>query len=110
MAEKRRGPKPKSTPIAAAPAVDLRPPAHLSEVARRHWRETVAKLRAVGMLADLDAAAMEQYCSLYARWRAAEDEIEAEGQIVELPNGIRAINPAAKLSLQCQAQMKFYLD
>lgn len=84
----RRGPRPKPTALRvlegnpgkrALPAREPKPtrvsytpmPRFLGVVAREEWRRVARQLEILGLLTNLDLAALEVYCDTYGRWRAA---------------------------------------
>jgi P27 family predicted phage terminase small subunit len=60
-------------------------PSWLTENAKLEWRRVVKELEALNMLRSVDAAALAAYCQAFARWRSAEEQIDAEGQTVREP-------------------------
>ena len=70
--------------------VDLAPPAHLSEPAAVVWRATIETMANAGTLDVASLPLIERYCVQWARWRHAEDQLEAEGVIVIAPGVRRA--------------------
>lgn len=91
-----RGPRPEPTALKIAkgnpgrrainaqepqPEGDLeQAPEWLSDEAREHWQEIAGELERIGVLTSLDGAAFATYCHTWARWRAAERDIEANGE------------------------------
>ncbi len=53
------------------------------ERARREWRLVVPVLDVMGMLANVDAAVLEDWCTLVARLDQCEREISRRGLIIE---------------------------
>jgi P27 family predicted phage terminase small subunit len=60
-------------------------PEWLTEVAKTEWNRIVAELAALDMLRAVDSASLAAYCLSYARWRSAEEIVDAEGQTVQEP-------------------------
>lgn len=113
MAERRRGPKPRDATPAVVPLArlaDLDPPDDLDAATRRHWMRTTAKLESAGMLADLDTDALFVYCSLWARREKALKECKKRGEIIRAPNGYMMQNPWFTMAVQCEKDMRPYLD
>ena len=52
-------------------------PRWMPDEGKKAWKALVPKLASYGMLTDVDEHAMQMYCSTYARWRAAEEEVDA---------------------------------
>ena len=71
------------------PSVHLpSPPAHLSPAARREWRRAGAFLVEMGLMTDLDVAALAAYCVAYARWSEAEKALRTYGVMVKDADGL----------------------
>jgi P27 family predicted phage terminase small subunit len=60
-------------------------PEWLTEVAKSEWNRIIAELAALDMLRAVDSASLAAYCLSYARWRSAEEIVDAEGQTVQEP-------------------------
>lgn len=54
-------------------------PAHMSDKARETWGYVSGLLDRMGVLAEVDAVALEMLCEAYADYLAARDELEAFG-------------------------------
>ena len=66
------------------PAVKLPPaPAYLSTVAKAEWRSTGKRLRALGVMTEIDTTALAAYCQAYARWVDAEQQLNKLGVLWE---------------------------
>jgi len=50
-------------------------PAYLKKAARKEWHNIAGKLHAVGLLTEVDHAALEVYCSYYQQWVEADREL-----------------------------------
>lgn len=90
----KRGPKPTPKEILALrgsrrgkrsgnePIVDRTVPEQpewLDETARQCWDELVPQLTEMGVLARIDGNAVARYCTLWSRWRTAEDFLSQYG-------------------------------
>ena len=82
-------------------------PTHLKGVARAMWTRTVAELTAMKVLTQVDLRGVEIYCSLYARWRAAEDHLAKFGYHTGADTMVAS--PYVKISLDCSVQMKSWM-
>src|SRR2546422_9230004 len=99
----KRGPRPTPIPILAlrdswranppwrkgeepinAPHGPMRCPTWLKGIARTKWKDLVPQLTTMGVLARIDTTALERYCHLWARWRAAEEFLERYGETYPL--------------------------
>ena len=81
-------------------------PPHLKGVAKYMWQRTVAELVGMKVLTQVDLRGVEIYCSLYARWRTAEDYLAKWGYTSEGGNA----SPYVKISLDCSVQMKSWMN
>lgn len=89
-------------------------PAHLTASARRAWDSVSAMLARAGVLALVDAMAVELLCEAYADWRAARDELTAFGsnyyQTVNQAGGImHRAHPALAVMRDADRRIKAWL-
>ena len=84
-----RAPANEPQPPAGRPAC----PSWLIPDAKAAWRRLAPGLAASGLLTKVDRNALARYCTLWARWRAAEDHIRENGSLHKLPSGYVATNP-----------------
>jgi P27 family predicted phage terminase small subunit len=93
-------------------------PIGLQPLAIKEWRDIVPELEQLGILSKIDGKALAAYCSAFARWMQAEQEITARGIIVEEPIldregnevGTRIKrNPAVSISNEALKLMKSFL-
>lgn len=89
-------------------------PAHLNERELEIWNMTIKLLMPLRILKEVDSAVIGAYCSSYAKWEAAEKEIQSSDSILE---GLcvlneegrpRSINPLVILSRDAHRDMVFY--
>lgn len=78
------------------------------EVARREWRRVVPVLRFTAGLAEVDVAALQDYCVCVARINQCEREISQRGMLMEGERGWQK-NGATTIVSQYRAQYKIYL-
>ncbi len=57
------------------PPSDPGPPDHLDDYAREEWARVATGLEAMGVLTEVDRAALSAYCDAYAVWRTACEQI-----------------------------------
>ncbi len=65
-------------------AVLPRCPAHLCPEARAEWKRISKKLHTLGLLTELDAAALALYCQAYGRWVLAEQKLAEFGLLIKV--------------------------
>jgi len=70
-------------------------PRHLSKIARAEWDRITVHLYRLGLLSEIDMAALAAYCQVYGRWVKAEEAInrlasgdnELAGYLTKTTNG-----------------------
>jgi P27 family predicted phage terminase small subunit len=60
-------------------------PAHLSEEAKIEWQRLARELYQLGLLTNLDRAALAGYCQAYADWIEAEGQLRRFGKVIKSP-------------------------
>lgn len=78
------------------------------EVARREWRRVVPVLKYTAGLAEVDVAALQDYCVCVARIDQCERDISRRGMLMEGERGWQK-NGATTVVSQYRAQYKIYL-
>lgn len=68
-------------------------PPELGPVARQEWDRLVEELVALGLLTNLDRAALAAYCGAYALWADATAQIEKYGAMIKSPQGFPIQSP-----------------
>ena len=68
-------------------------PDHLNEVAKQEWNRIAEKLERLGLISELDRAALAAYCCAYGRWVEAEEALMKTGPVVRSPNGYPMFSP-----------------
>ncbi len=85
---------------------DTLPPEWLSPEAREHWPEVAKHLRDAKILTVMDVTALSLYCEAFARWRAAQAEVAANGMIVySAKSGFPVQSPYVSIANAAWAQM-----
>lgn len=111
-----RGPKPaprnpdgsrRKTEVAVIGGLrDLEPLPHLPAHVQSVWRELVSPMQGAAILDLVDAPALEAMSRSVARWREAEQVLDAEGMFVASPNGYRVAHPAIAVAQKAQAEYR----
>ena len=66
------------------------PPDHLSKDALVEWGRVSGQLYKLGLLSEIDRAALAAYCQAYGRWARAERELNEIDSLVDTtPNGMQ---------------------
>ena len=127
-----RGPKPKPTNLKVIENTDRRdrttrdepkpksarpsPPRHLSDEAKAEWRRVCGELYNLGLLTNVDRAALAIYCQAYGRWEQAETAIAKmaekdpamRGLVIKTSNGNAIQNPLIGTANKAMADMMRY--
>lgn len=74
----KKEPKPK--------AQKPRAPTHLDDEAKKEWRRMSDKLFDLGLLTEIDKAALAAYCMAWSRWVQAELNIQKYGMVQLSPD------------------------
>ena len=116
---------PSKKPIGALLDEQLRPPvevptcpAHLGDEAKREWRRITKHLEPLGLVAQIDRAALAAYCTawgdyVWAEKRIAEmnagDATGESGRIGHTPSGYKQISVQLQIRNRAMEQMVKYL-
>ncbi len=68
-------------------------PKWLLPEAKKEWDRLCVKLSEMGVLTEIDMAALAAYCQLYARWKEAQEHIDFEGSTFETEKGYQQQTP-----------------
>lgn len=60
-------------------------PPHLSDEAKIEWGRICEELYKLGLLTEIDRAALAAYCQAYGRWVHAEQQVAKSGPIIKTP-------------------------
>lgn len=62
-------------------------PAHLSPSAKSEWKRLAHTLHDLGVISELDRAALAAYCQAYGRWVEAERKLKETPALLRTPAG-----------------------
>lgn len=62
-------------------------PAHLSPTAKAEWKRLAQTLNRIGVLTQVDRAALAAYCQAYGRWVEAEKKLQETPVLLKTPAG-----------------------
>lgn len=83
-----------------------RAPAHLDDEARREWDRMADKLHKVGLLTEIDKAALAAYCVAWSRWVEAEAMVKRYGLVILSPDkGFPVHSPYLSVANRAMEQM-----
>ena len=88
------------------PTVSLKCPRHMLPEAQKEWKRLAPILMNMGLLTAADAVPFEGYCTAYARWREAQDEITRHGSIYKDQEGRIRPNPYIAIANQQMREIK----
>lgn len=105
---KRRLESAEPQPLKKAPPC----PKHLVGEARKEWRRITKQLLALGLLTEIDRAALAGYCQAWARWVEAEEAMQKPGfQMITLTgNGYPVLSPWLGVANTALKQMRSFLS
>ncbi|WP_323771973.1 phage terminase small subunit P27 family [Antarctobacter sp.] len=92
------------------------PPGHLKAEARAEWDRVCEQLCALGILSQIDRAALAAYCQAYGRWVQAETALDAmanrdavtHGLMIRTQSGNAIQNPLVGTANKAMADMMRY--
>ena len=84
----------------------LRAPKELTPAAKTQWRKVAKQLDDAGILTEVDTEALVLYCEAYARWRAAQAQIDKYGLVVKSRNGFPTQSPYVPIVHEAFRQMR----
>jgi P27 family predicted phage terminase small subunit len=83
-------------------------PAHLNPSAKAEWKRLARQMHVLGMISELDRAALAAYCQAYGRWAEAERKLKETPMLLKLPSGIIQQSPwLAIANKQLELMAKF---
>ena len=84
-------------------------PKFLAPEAALEWKRVTLELSALGVLAEIDRAALAAYCQVWARWAKAEADVNERGEVTFTEKGYEIQNPYLAVANKCLKQMREYL-
>jgi P27 family predicted phage terminase small subunit len=85
------------------------PPDHLSDEAQREWERVGGLLLSLGLVSDLDRAALAAYCQAWGRWVEAEEALRQYGVVIKSPAGFPIQSPFLAVANKALEQMRWTL-
>jgi P27 family predicted phage terminase small subunit len=85
------------------------PPTHLVPGAKVEWERITPELQKLGLISNIDLAIVALYCQYWARWKQAEEKLQAlgeDGLIDKTPNGFKQMSVWLLISKQSAEGMK----
>ena len=81
------------------------PKMFLSPLARAEWRRVSKELATLGLLTNVDRAAMTIYCAAWARWVEAQENVKKFGEVIKTHNGNPIQNPYRAIANRAEETM-----
>lgn len=85
------------------------PPDHLAEEAKREWQRIGVILEEIGLVSELDRAALAAYCQAWSRWVDAEQALKTYGVVIKSPSGFPMQSPFLAVANKALEQMRGFL-
>lgn len=79
-----------------------RPPAELSDAAKKEWRSLGRKLLNLGIISEIDVGAFAVFCQAWARWLDAEANLTKYGPVLTVKGGLR-LSPYIRIAESAMA-------
>jgi P27 family predicted phage terminase small subunit len=96
-----------------APSVEIpNCPRHLKGAALKEWKRITVELEKLGLISQIDRAALAMYCTAWGRHVDAEEELHrqgAAGLVDTTPNGFRIQGVYLNISNKAMEQCKSFL-
>ncbi len=84
-------------------------PYFLSTAAKNEWNRIAPELEGLGLVSELDRAALAGYCELYARWGKALRKLKKHGEVKETPNGSVQVSPWLSIARSAEREMRLFM-
>ena len=95
-------------------------PSHLTDEAKAEWNRIIPELETLGLISQIDRAALAAYCQAYGRWvkaekalKAIEDKFEnvnsGSGLCYQTSNGNWVMQPLVSVANKALEQMHKFL-
>ena len=80
-------------------------PEFLNAKAKREWARIVPELALIGLVTEIDRAALAACCQVYGRWVEAEMKVAEEGVIITSKTGYTIPAPSLTIASKAMRQM-----
>ncbi len=81
------------------------PPDHLSKLALIEWGRVSGELLKLGLLSEIDMAALSAYCQCFSRWAEAEEELKESTLTIKTESGNVIQNPLVGIANKAMDKM-----
>ena len=87
-----------------------RAPEHLSDEAKREWRRMSKTLFDLGLMTEIDRAALAAYCVAWGRWVEAENNLKKYGTVMLSPDkGWPVQSPYLSIANRAMEQLQKFM-
>lgn len=83
-------------------------PKSITGEAKKEWTRITKELHSIGVITQVDRAALEQYVAIWAEWLACKELVEEEGRILASESG-QYEHPANRMVCRYADQIHKYL-
>lgn len=83
-------------------------PAWLDKEARAEWRRIAPALERLGLLTEIDGAALAGYCQSYARWRQCQEVLAKDGLTFKTESGYTAARPEVAIGNRALIEVRAF--
>lgn len=84
-------------------------PEHLNDEAQREWERIGTLLAGLGLVTQIDRAALAAYCQVWSRWVEAEEAIRRYGVVIKSPSNFPMQSPYLAIANKAMDQMRLLL-
>lgn len=84
-------------------------PSYLPPLAKKEWKRIAPELHVLGLLTNLDKAALSGYCASYATWVHASKEIQKHGMLIKAQSGFPIQSPYVSIANKAMTEMRKWL-
>jgi P27 family predicted phage terminase small subunit len=99
------------SPEVAAYATPPRVPKHITDDrVKAEWRKTAKLLTFMGVLTEADLGALEVYCTVSARWRHAEEQLQRYGVMLVGDNQTFRTSPYLRIAEDALKNMRQWMN
>lgn len=83
-------------------------PAWLDREAKREWKRIAPALERLGLLTEVDGAALAGYCQSYARWKQCQEVLARDGLTFETGTGYVAARPEVAIGNRALIEVRAF--
>lgn len=83
-------------------------PSWLDAGAKREWRRIAPALERLGLLTEIDGAALAGYCQSYARWRQCQEVLRKKGLTFETQSGYLSARPEVAIGNRALIEVRAF--